>query len=253
MNFEVKVQMPKIKPVIFNFDELKSDLTTALADYQNRAYTEDTIDEAKADRAKLNKLKKAINDERIAREKEYMQPFNEFKAQAKELCDMIDTASSGIDEQLQAVEQKRIDEKDKVIEALYADIISNYDLPFLTLEKIFNEKWYNKGTSEKAISKEITEICEKTVKDLEVIERLPYAFEARTVYQITLDLNNALEKGELMSKTSEQKKEAEAEALKETASTDVTYDFTFTCKITRSQSIALKQFCKENGIVLQRI
>ena len=111
MNFELKVQAPKNKPVIWNYQELRADLETALADYQSRVYTEDMLTEAKEDRAKLNKLKKAINDERIAREKEYMQPFNEFKAQAKELCDLIDTASSGISEQLDSFEAKRVAEK----------------------------------------------------------------------------------------------------------------------------------------------
>ena len=169
MNFEVKVQMPKIKPVIFNFDELKSDLTTALADFENRVYTEDTIAEAKEDRAKLNKLKKAINDQRIAREKESMQPFNEFKAQAKELCDMIDTASSGIGEQLEAFNQKRLAEKTSHIQSLFNDVASNYDIPFITLEKVMNDKWLNKPTSDKAIVEEITAVFEKAIKDLEVI------------------------------------------------------------------------------------
>ena len=107
MTFELKVQAPKNAPVVWNYEELKKNLETALADYQNRIYTENTITEAKEDRAKLNKLKKAINDERISREKEYMQPFNEFKTQAKELCDLIDEASSGIGEQLNAFEKKR--------------------------------------------------------------------------------------------------------------------------------------------------
>ena len=90
MNFELKVQAPQNAPVIWNYDELKVNLTTALADYQNRVYTEDTIAEAKEDSAKLNKLKKAISDERISRKKEYMKPFETFEDQAKELCELID-------------------------------------------------------------------------------------------------------------------------------------------------------------------
>ena len=184
MNFELKIQAPKTKPVVWNYEEIKSDLTTALKDYESRVYTEDTIAEAKEDRAKLNKLKKAINDERIAREKEYMQPFNEFKAQAKELCDMIDTASSGIGEQLEAFEQKRLDEKTLHIQTLFNDVASNYDLPFITLEKIMYDKWLNKSTSDKAIIEEITERFEKAIKDLEVIRKMPsYSFEAEEEYR----------------------------------------------------------------------
>lgn len=246
MNFELKITMPKPKPIVFNFDELKSDLTTALADYNSRVYTEDTIAEAKEDRAKLNKLKKAINDERISREKEYMQPFNEFKAQAKELCDMIDTASSGIGEQLEAFEQKRLDEKTAHIKSLFDDVASNYDLPFITLDKIMYGKWLNKATSDKTIIEEITERFEKAIKDLEVIRKMPsYSFEAEESYKTCLDLNTALEEGEKISEIQHKKNTANADGEK--------FEISFKCKLTVNQAKELKAFCKANGIVLEQI
>lgn len=250
MNFELKITMPKPKPIVFNFDELKSDLTTALADYQSRIYTEDTIAEAKEDRAKLNKLKKAINDERIAREKEYMQPFNEFKAQAKELCEMIDSASSGIGEQLEAFEQKRLDEKTSHIQTLFDDVASNYDLPFITLDKVMNEKWLNKSTSDKAIIEEITERFEKAIKDLEVIAKMPsYSFEAEESYKTCLDLNKALEEGERMADIQAKKNQE----VKATADTEEKFEAKFKCLLTIDQAKALKKFCVENGIKLEQI
>ena len=250
MNFEIKIKVPTPQPVIFNYEELRADLTTALKDYENRVYTEDTIAEAKEDRAKLNKLKKAINDERIAREKEYMQPFNEFKAQAKELCDMIDTASSGIGEQLESFEQKRIDEKTSHIQSLFDDVASNYDLPFITLDKIMSEKWLNKSTSDKAIVEEITERFEKAIKDLEVIRKMPsYSFEAEESYKTCLDLNKALEEGEKISEI-QQKKNQEVKA---TADTEEKFEAKFKCLLTIDQAKALKKFCIENGIKLEQI
>ena len=246
MNFELKIQAPKNKPVLWNYEQLRADLTTALADFENRVYTEDTIAEAKEDRAKLNKLKKAINDERISREKEYMQPFNEFKAQAKELCDMIDTASSGIGEQLEAFEQKRLAEKTSHIQSLFDDIASNYDLPFITLEKVMNDKWLNKSTSDKAIVEEITERFEKAIKDIEVIRKMPsYSFEAEESYKTCLDLNKALEEGEKIADIQQKKNTANADGEK--------YEISFKCKITKAQAKAIKEFCKQNGIVLEQI
>lgn len=246
MNFELKIQAPKNKPVVWNYEQLRADLTTALKDYESRIYTEDTIAEAKEDRAKLNKLKKAINDERIAREKEYMQPFNEFKSQAKELCEMIDTASSGIGEQLEAFEQKRLDEKTSHIQTLFNDVASNYDLPFITLEKIMSEKWLNKSTSDKAIVEEITERFEKAIKDLEVIRKMPsYSFEAEESYKSCLDLNTALEEGEKISEIQHKKNTANADGTK--------YEISFKCHITIAQAKALKAYCKENGIVIEEI
>ena len=246
MNFELKIQAPKNKPVVWNYEQLRADLTTALADYQSRVYTEDTIAEAKEDRAKLNKLKKAINDERIAREKEYMQPFNEFKTQAKELCDLIDTASSGIASQIDAFDEKRIAEKRDHIQKIFDEVISNYDLPFITLEKIYNDKWDNKSVTDKAIATEITDICEKAIKDLEVIRKMPsYSFEAEESYKTCLDLNTALEEGEKIADIQHKKNTANADGEK--------YEISFKCHITIAQAKALKEYCKQNGIVLEEI
>ena len=249
MNFELKIVMPTNAPVVFNYEELKANLETALADYSTRVYTEDMLTEAKADSAKLNKLKKAISDERIARKKEYMKPFETFEDQAKELCELIDKASSGIKEQIDGFEEKRIAEKRARVAELFADIISNYDLPFITLEKIYSEKWDNKGASEKSICEEITETCEKAIKDLEIIKRLPYAFEAESVYKDTLDLNTAIEQGERMTKVAE----AKAEAVKETAESADTFEVSFKATLTVEQAKALADFCKANGIKIEKI
>ena len=66
--------------ITFNYEELKEELQEKAHTYEVIVYDEEQIKEAKADRAKLNNLKKTLNDERIRREKEYMIPFNDFKA-----------------------------------------------------------------------------------------------------------------------------------------------------------------------------
>ena len=48
----------------FNSEELKSELIPKLEFYKNLVVTEDSIKDAKSDRAKLNKLKSAFEDKR---------------------------------------------------------------------------------------------------------------------------------------------------------------------------------------------
>ena len=63
---ELKVneyQLPE--QILFNYEELKAELTEKVQHYETLVYTDDQIKEAKADRATLNKLKKALSDERI--------------------------------------------------------------------------------------------------------------------------------------------------------------------------------------------
>ena len=277
MEFELKVQAPKTQPVVFNYEELKAGLSTALADYKDRVYDESMIAEAKADKAKLNKLGNALNSERITREKEYMKPFSEFKEQVAELIGMIKEATTSIDNQLAEFEEKRIEEKRTAIRELFSEIASKYDaLDFITLDKIFNDKWLNKTATDKAIATEITERFEKAAKDLEVISRLPYYYEAKECYKTTLDLNKALSEGERIAQIQEAKRQAallkaqeeiearkhidELNALpKEEATSEPipeaepTYEVAFKCRVTRSQAIALKDFCTKNGITLINI
>ena len=254
-NLEVKIKAPQTQPVVWNFEELHTALEMKLADYKDRVYDETMIAEAKADRANLNKLGNALNDERIAREKEYMKPFLEFKEQVAELIGMIKEAKTSIDNQLDAYEQKRIEEKRTAIRELFSEIASNYDaLDFITLEKIYNPKWENKTATDKAIATEITEVFEKAVKDLEIINKMPYYFEAQETYKDTLDLNKALEQGERIAQIEASKRQAQAEPSKaEPTEDEPVYCFKFACNITQTQAIALKQFCNENKIKLIRI
>jgi len=274
MEFELKVQAPQTQPVVFNYEELKAGLTTALADYKDRVYDETMIAEAKSDTAKLNKLKKALSDERISRKKDYMKPFETFEKQVNELCGMIDEATSGIKAQLDEYEQKRIEEKRIAIRELFSEIAAEYDIDFITLEKIYNPKWENKTATDKAIATEIDAVFEKAVKDLEIISKMPnYSFEAKEAYKASLDLNKALAEGERMAQVQEAKRQEalrkaqeEIEARKHleelnnlpkaeatVEATEPTYEIAFKCKVTKSQAIALKDFCTAHGIELQKI
>ena len=98
---ELKIQ-PYKQPnaIVFNFDELKTAIETKASEYASLVYTDEQIKTAKNDRANLNKLKKALNDERLKQEREYMKPFDVFKAQVKELVTIIDKPCNLIDTQI---------------------------------------------------------------------------------------------------------------------------------------------------------
>ena len=120
---ELKINDYQLPEAIkWNYREIKQELEEKVSMYANLVYTDDQIKLAKADRAKLNKLKTALNDERIRREKEYLEPFNEFKAQVKDLVTIIDKPVALIDKQIKAYEEQKKEEKkvelEKIFEAL---------------------------------------------------------------------------------------------------------------------------------------
>lgn len=206
---ELKIKEVAIPEKIeFNFEELKQELATKAHDYETMVYTDDQIKEAKADRAKLNALKKALNDERIRREKEYMEPFNVFKGQINEVIGIIDKPIGIIDKQVKEFEEQKKEEKRKEIEALW----ENTEKPeWLKLEQLFDPKWLNATVTMKKIEGEIFIQLGEIDKNLKILDDLGF-FEARELYKQHLNMGEAMAKGKRMADMQKRKEEEEAPA-----------------------------------------
>ena len=191
----------------FNYEELKAELTSKVSFYETLVYTDDQIKDAKADRVKLRKLKDALNSERIRREREYMQPFNEFKAQINEIIGIIDKPIAVIDEQVKAFDEKRKAEKQKAIEELFTGMgFQN----FVTLENIQDPKWLNASVSMKSIEDQMRSRMYQIGDDVLTLHNLPeFGFEATEVYKQTLDINKAIKEAQRMTEIAKAKAEAE--------------------------------------------
>lgn len=205
---ELKVndyQLPM--PIQFNYEELKKEIKAKAEQYASVVYTEDQIKAAKADRAALNKLKKALNDERIRREKEYLQPFNEFKAQIAEIIKIIDEPVTVIDTQIKGYEEKQESDKKMQIEAFF---FGACPFEWLKPEQIFNERWLNASVKMAAVEDEIKTRFEEIKKGFEILSNLPeFSFEATEEYKLSLDLNKAISEGKRLSEIAKRKAEQE--------------------------------------------
>ena len=196
----------------FNFEELKTELQAKAKEYEIMTYTEEQLTEAKKDRANLNKLKKALNDERIRREKEYMQPFNEFKSKINEIIAIIDKPVAMIDAQVKNYEEKKKEEKQEAINALF----NAKEFPeWITVGQIQDKSWLNATTSMKQIDDNMTGWKNRIETEQKTIESLPeFAFEAMEIYKTTLDMAKAIAEGQRLADIQRRKKEAEAAAEK---------------------------------------
>lgn len=202
-------------PITFNYEELREELLQKVSVYETMIYTEDHIKNAKADRAALNRLKKALNDERIRQEKDYMQPFNAFKEQVGELVKIIDRSVSVVDKQVKEFEEQRKAEKLQQIQDLFNSKTFPGNFDGLSLKQFFDEKWLNASVSMKSIQEAIDAKMEQVAKDLAVIDSLPsYAFEARECYMDTLDLARAISEAHRLQEQAEKKAAWEAEQQK---------------------------------------
>jgi len=206
---ELKVNEVAIpEQITFNYEELRNELTEKVSMYETLVYTDEQIKEAKEDKANLNKLKRALNDERIALEKKYMQPFETFKAQVNDIIRIIDKPIAVIDKQVKEFEQKEKDEKLEAIKEMFASVGFQ---PFVNLEMIFDNKWLNKTFSMKKIEDAMKERMFQIGNDVKTLNDLPeFGFEALEIYKTTLDINRALAEGRKLADI-QKKKQQEAE------------------------------------------
>ncbi len=193
---------------VLNFEELKAELKDKAEYYGSLLYTDEQIKDAKADRAMLNKFKNTANSERIRKEKEYMNPFNQFKSQINELIAIVDKPIAVIDERIAAYNDEQKAQKKKAIEELFAGMGFQ---SFVTLEKIWDPKWLNASTSMKSIEEQMRARMYQIGDDVYTLSQLPeFGFEATEVFKQTLDINKAISEAKRMSEIAKAKADAEA-------------------------------------------
>ena len=200
-----EIQLPP--PIKWNREEIKQWLAEILTQYDGLVYTDEQLKDAKADKAKLNKLRKALNDERIRYQKEYMVSFDTFKAEVDEVLKMIDSTTAQISAQLDEAEKKRREAKADEISAFWGTIEGKPD--WLDLGDIYDSRWLNVSYSMNQIKETLEVTVAQVNQSVKAIEALPeYSFEAMEEYKRTLDLPKAIREGERLADIQRRKQEA---------------------------------------------
>ena len=205
------VQFPEV--IEFNFTELKQEITEKAALYKNMVYTDETIKEAKADKATLNKFITALEDKRKEVKKQCLQPYEDFEKQIRELVAIVDEPVQLINEQVKAYEDKKKADKLEKIKEFWE---STEHPDWLTCNRIFDQKWLNATASMKKVQEAITERLKQICSDMDTLNSLPeFAFEAVEEYKQSLDVNRAIAEGQRLADIQKRKQEAEAAKVAE--------------------------------------
>lgn len=168
---------------------------------------------AKKDRAVLNNAVKQLDSKRIELEKAFNAPLEEFKALMKETTGIIKDASSKLDALVKEYEEKEKAEKKSEIELYFQGL--NFSL--VSLDRIFESTWLNKTVKIKTAKEALSEKVKKIYADIELIERIGAdSEEVKAFYLDTLDIGQALAKGDQLKANRErlEKEKAEREARK---------------------------------------
>lgn len=213
---------------IANLEQLKEELIPRLEKYNNLIVTEDSIKAAKDDKAALNKLKKAIEEQRISIKKMYLGPYNVLESQCKEVVALIDAPVKAIDSQIKKFEEIEKQNKYKELEAAFTAL---HAPEWVTINDVLNPKWENKTQKLDSLKTEMAESVSKLNEDfsklsemygespiyLPVLNRYKQTkdFSQTAVYAVQLEQEY---KKEQERKAEEERKRAEVEAAKQAES-----------------------------------
>lgn len=268
----------------FNYEQLKAGLALSLAHYDGLVVTEDDIKGAKEDRAKLNKLREALETQRKEVKKEIMAPYTSFEAKVKELVTMVDKPIAAIDTQIKVYEDRRREEKKAAIMEIYNETVGDLRdiLPF---EKVWRDEWGNVSVTLKKVKEAIVSLEAKVTSDLNALSTVEseFADAVKIKYLEALDLNAALTERKRLQDEAEKlrqynaRKEAfekleavappkpeesaedtpaatsEAPAAPEAPEGAKVYRLRFECGVTMDQAAALAAWLKANNIEYRRI
>lgn len=278
MEFKLTTDMTTLpKEIGFNFTELKTALAESLQHYRGLLVTEDTIKDAKTDRANLNKLRTAIDTRRKEIKRDYLQPYNAFEAKCKELTMLIDEPIKAIDDQLAAFEEKRKQEKQNQVAELYSTTIPEDIKEIIPLRRIFDQKWLNAGTTMAKVKEDLEAWSERVTADMLALDSVEdgYRTAVRQKYIETLSVTaaiahrDALRAAELAFKAKEEERiaregKAATEAVRApekapepvapaAAPAEKLNTLRLEFQITRAQAFALKEFLDASGIKYTKI
>jgi len=205
--------------LVTNANDIKKYVSEKLKEYSVDNST-GGAKQAATDKAEINNAIKTLNDRRIALEKEWNMPFQEFKGIITETIDMMKSASSKLDVIVKNEENKEKEEKRYKILGLWE--AKKFNL--ITLDRIFNTRWLNKTYKLATIDVELDDIISRINGDLASLD----AFGEDTavlkdLYLSTLNLQATLNKGAELKANRERliameaQKKAEEEAKKAAA------------------------------------
>lgn len=222
-------QAQPLPPIKWNYAEVKAWIEDGLSRYKGVVYTESQIAEAKKDRAQLNKLVQAIEAKRREMKQLYLQPYQNFEAEANELIGMVKEQAAEIDTQVKAYDDRRKEEKlEKIKAELYAPMIDGLG-DLVPYEKLHDPKWLNVTCSVNTIGTEMAQKIENIVAGLDAIDKMGLspnmASRIKGVFLKKFDLAAAIaekeriEKMEASLRQYEGAKEAQKPAPTENSST----------------------------------
>lgn len=200
-----------------NGEEVKAWLGEVMQKYDGLVVTPESVKSAKEDKAKLNKLRTALEERRKEVKRDYLAPYNRFEEQYKELLALIDAPIASIDKQVRAFDEQEQQEKYDRLQEFFMGCIARMPHPVsIQFDRILNPKWRNKTVKEEALQREIAGTVARIAADVEELDSYyadsPHYTAVMDTYMKSYDKGSALAYAAALIQQEQRRQEAQRAA-----------------------------------------
>ncbi|MCM2138853.1 DUF1351 domain-containing protein [Vagococcus fluvialis] len=142
LQFDAKIN----SSIELNNEEMLNNLVSAIENkYSTLVYTDENEQEAKKDRAELNKVIKQIDDQRKKVKKEFNVPLIEFETKLKGYSSRISNVITPIDTGIKDLEQRQKEQRLQDVKDYIEEVAPSYEVEPIEIK--IQSNWLNKSLS----------------------------------------------------------------------------------------------------------
>lgn len=211
---EIKAEIKGISEIEDNIQDVKDYALKLSKYYSIKQFDEETLKNAKTEKAEVNKFKDKVAEFRKSITKRYNEPLEKFLDEAKTTEKILKETYDTINNQISIYEVKQKQEKEETIKAYFYEYCESLNIDFVDYEKANIN--VTLSASMKSLKDKAKEFIDKIVDDINLINSQQYIDEMMIEYKKDLnvsrtitDVNNRHAELERVKQEKEAKKEQE--------------------------------------------
>lgn len=193
---EIKAEIKGIGQIEDNIKEVQNFAIELASYYENVIFTEDSLKDAKNEKADVNKFKKKVSDFRKEITNKWNEPLQKFVETAKTTETMLTDTYNLIDNQVKAYEEKTKEEIKELCIFFFDEYAVSKGVEFLKFEQMNMNITLglatDKGQLTKKAKEEIALFIDKVVDDINLINTQEYIDEMMIEYKKDLNVSRAI-------------------------------------------------------------
>lgn len=228
-----------------NFNEIKENIKGVLKKYEGLTLTDDNKQFIKSEKAQLNKVSKALNNERISVKKEYMKPLDLLEKQVKEITELIKGTVDKLDDQVKFDEDWEKAIKENGLRDLFKKLTAeNHEFDFIKFEDMNLN--ITLSVKEDKLKEEIDAFIEKVALDLQEINTDVNRVRLMAKYRLSKNLQQS--RIQLNQELAQEMAVVPDDTIEQSTNSDPIEVLEFTVSAPKSKIKALIEYLEREGI-----